>query len=390
MKKSYLLLLILSATLVTFNGCEQSGCTDPRATNYDALATGYDGSCEYAIFDRDGMLSHIGNNIIIARYNSHIADVAVLELKANNFVSSPSTSTLSELRTAHYNAYLSWQLCSPFEFGPGEDNIIRTSNNTFPTDTVTIENNISSGTIALSTYTSNQYKGFPALDFLLYGSNASDSILVAGYSTTTNFENRKSYLSAVVTQVKAKSETVYNAWVENNGNYIGTFVNANGTDVSSSLGLLTNQFIYDLELVKNAKVGVPLGKFTAGVEKPEQSEAVYGKHSLLLAKKSFEGLYNLYMGIDETGVDDLGYYDYLVSLETMGSNDPLAFEIKAQFDVVTAAFNDIANPISIAVLSENAKVELLYQELKKLVVLIKTDMAAAMGVSITYQDTDGD
>ena len=57
--------------------------------------------------------------------------------------------------------------------------------------------------------------------------------------------------------------------------YKGTFVASTGTETTSAFSLLINEFNKDYELSKNAKLGIPLGKQSLGIQLPEYIEARY-------------------------------------------------------------------------------------------------------------------
>ena len=52
--------------------------------------------------------------------------------------------------------------------------------------------------------------------------------------------------------------------------------------------------------------------------------------------------------------------------------------------------NLLTDPLSQGVQGNTAPIEAAYNEIQKLVVLLKTDMPSAMGILITYVDNDGD
>ena len=55
-----------------------------------------------------------------------------------------------------------------------------------------------------------------------------------------------------------------------------------------------------------------------------------------------------------------------------------------------AAVNAIPEPLSDAVVNQAPTVENAYNEIQKLVVMLKSDMASALSILITYTDADGD
>lgn len=366
----------IALLFIVMVGCKKEGCTDSTADNYDKKAKKDDQSCEYTTAYRTDMLRTIGNEIIIPRYQHWNNQVTQLETDFNTFKSTPNTAMLQALKQSHKNAWVAWQQCSVFEFGPAENVSLRASINTYPTDTTGIENNITNGNYDLTSFLNIDRKGFPALDYLFKYSDPA----VLGSNT-----DRLQYVEDVIQDIKTNSNSVYNAWISTDGNYIESFVNANGTDVSSSLSLLVNQFNYDYELLKNAKLGIPLGK-PLTTPMPEMAESYYGGYSATLAKERLVTLFELYKGVDQNSVDQISFNDYIVYL----GNNSLSNDIVTQFEVAIEALNEVNDPLTDALKNNYSVVDAAYEEIQKLVTYIKTDMATEMEVSITYQDGDGD
>lgn len=365
-----------------FPSCKRKGCTDPEAVNYWEKAKKDDGSCVYDqrnfLFE---VLDDIGNGIILPRYRKMDSLLVELNNAVITFSNDINETNLAVAQNKLKEAEKAWQKCSTFEFGPAEENSLRSHVNTFPTDTVSIEQKISSGSYDLSSFLAVGYKGLPALDYLLFES--SNNKLIQKFSSSAN---RVTFLKGVSEQLHNDVEEVYTLWKSTGNNYIETFVTTDGTDVSSSLSLLVNQFNFDYELLKNAKIGIPLGKQTLGVPYPEQTEAYYSGISAELARESLKGIFNLYHGISESGVDNNGLHDYLIELD----NEPLSSDINAQFESAIAALNSVPDPLSETIVSNPTIVDVAYEEIKKLVIYIKTDLCTEMEVSITYSDGDGD
>ncbi|MBL4651874.1 MAG: imelysin family protein [Flavobacteriales bacterium] len=382
MGKQTLIILIISC-FTMLSCCKRKGCTDPLAANFEEKAKKDDGSCEYTTngFTVAKMLEDIGNDIILPRYEAMIEAAENLNNSVAVFTADLTETNLVDVQSKLKTAELAWQECSTFEFGPAEDNSLRTHVNTFPTDTTSIENKITLGTYDLSSFLAVGYKGLPAIDYLV--NKGLNTEIIQKFQGSAN---RLTFLKDVVLVFDNDVNVVYNGWASTGDNYINTFVSSTGSTVSSSLSLLVNQFNFDYELVKQAKVGIPLGKQTLGVPLPEQCEGYYGEVSSELAQKSLKGLYDLYLGISEQGEDKNGLDDYLTS----NNASVLSGDIKSRFDLAISAMEDVPDPMAETIINNQSIVDLAYEEIRKLVVLIKTDMSTEMEVSITYSDGDGD
>jgi predicted lipoprotein len=182
--------------------------------------------------------------------------------------------------------------------------------------------------------------------------------------------------------MSVKINSIIGTW---NSSYRNTFVNSLSTDVGSSIGFLVNQVNFELDYLKNAKVGIPLGKKTLGISMPEKCEAYYGKQSVQYALETLKAIERVYNGGSGKGFDD--YLDHLGAEYNGGS---LNGAIQNQFSVAKSKLSAIPDPLSAQITSNPAIVDAAYAELMKLLVLLKTDMPSSLGVIITYQDGDGD
>ncbi len=336
-------------------------------------------------FDRAAMLEHIGEQIIIPSYQTYQQKTDALHKAAQNFINNIDQPNLDILRTAWYEAYLSWQDCSPYEFGPAAQLLLRANTNTFPVDTVQVKENLMNGENELSAVNQIDAKGFPALDYILYGIFTDEDLLNAFQNSTY-----QEYLLAITSELKESAQSTHQAWVTSGDNYLKAFVSNTGVDVGSSLGMLVNQLNFDYELVKNAKIGIPLGKRSLGTPLPYKVEAYYYGNSLPFALANIKAHERLYYGQTTGGGDGPGLDDYLIALNAVHNETTLSAAFKTQWDATIQHLEQLQDPLSGQIKDNPDPVELAYTEIQKLLILLKTDLPSAMGILITYQDNDGD
>lgn len=339
-------------------------------------------------FDREGLLINLADEVIIPSYDSLNQTVASLDLAVEDFVANPSSGTLTQARDAFITAYHAWQRCAFYEFGPAFDVLLLSSVNSFPADHQSIENNISSGSYDFNSIEGQDEKGFPAIDYLLYGTASSDTGIVDMFTTDVNAQNRKNYLRAIKDDIKTRVQQVNTQWSIAGGNYRQQFVEQDGTDAGSSIGLMVNEVnkFFERE-TRDKKIGIPLGKRSQGIPIPANVEAGYSDISLSLAAENLHAIYQFYLGGKGDGS---GFHDYLLALQAQYHGALLADVISDQFKVAIKEVGEIPSPYDETVEHDPASAEEAYQELQKLLILLKADMPSALGVLITYQDNDGD
>ncbi|MBD1396726.1 imelysin family protein [Pontibacter sp. JH31] len=338
-------------------------------------------------YDRQAMLTNYADNLIIPGYQKFKTEAGEMASAVTAFTASPSTTTLTNARKEYQEAYLAWQDVSAYGFGPADEQLLRSNLNIYPTTTSQVENNISSGNYNLQTTANLSAKGFPALDYLLYG-QASDAATVDRFTTAANAANRRKYLQDITNLIKDAAEATHTAWTT--GNTAKNFKETGGTAVGSSIGNLVNQFNFEVDLTKRAKVGIPSGRFSANTPVPDRVEAYYSQNSLALLERNLKALKATFMGQSAAGANGPGLDDYLDHVDAKYGDKNLSTAIIQQFDAALAAVAAVPVPLSQAVTSSPQAVTKVYDELQKLIVLVKTDMPAALGVTITYTDNDGD
>ncbi len=347
-------------TGVVFYACtESNGPTDPAPSGSDAFKT--------------GMLTNYAGNLIIPAYADLSTKLTTLETQVNGFLDNPSAATLDATKPAYKAAYLSYQATSAAYFGPSSALLLNNYINTFPPATGPIEKAIASGSYKLDLpVVSDSIQGFPALDYLLFAPNAVSQF------TGASAPARKKYVRDVMARMKTLVASTATQW---NGPYRTSFETSLKTDVGSSTAFLINQFAYELDAMKGPRIGWPFGKRSNGIVFADKCEGYYSGLTKELAVANLTNLKNYYVGGSGNGIAD-----YLVLLK----KEALASQITAQFDIAIAALNAIPQPMSESFSKNPAQVEEAYRQVQKLLTLIKTDVASATSVQITYMDNDGD
>jgi uncharacterized protein len=343
---------------------------------------------EETVFDKSAMLTNYADNLIVPNLQNFKMSLDSLEVSFQNFVQAKTTVNLNDAREKYRIAYIRFQHIASFEFGPSESELVRANFNTYPCNSAQINSNIALGNYNLGTLNNLDAKGFPAIDFLLYGNNETDAEIVALFDTEAKGSNRVSYINACLSDMQLKTNNIVNAWMSS---YRNTFISSTGAQIGSSLGLLINQLNFEIDLLKNAKLGIPLGKKSLGTALPEKCEAYYSNTlSVMLAKECLLAIENNYLGRSASGIDSKGLDDYLEAIKSQRGSETLNNAIKNQFALAKSKLNTLPEPLSASVINATTTVDAAYLEIVKLLVLLKTDVPSALGVIITYQDGDGD
>jgi uncharacterized protein len=331
-------------------------------------------------FDRKPMLENYADKLIIPSFTQLQQNINALKTASDNFVQQSDIANLTALQNAWTEAVKSFQYCNSYNFGPAETTTGTFTENiaTFPADETEIEQFIVAEDYSLNNF-SRDTRGFFGIEYLIFGNDALNNF------SGTEGGKRKLYLSAIVNDLKTKTDNVVTGW----STYRNTFVNATGTDAGSSASLLFNSFLIGFEFSKNYKLGLPLG-LRAGqtTSEPTKTEAYYSGVSSELIKLNFENIKQIYFGNDIDGHEGKGFDDYLKAV-TGGSE--LVDETTVQMNAIKTAIENIpSGKLSDLIVSNPQPANTAYLEMQKLTRYIKSDMSSLLGISITYSSGDGD
>ncbi|MCB0477402.1 MAG: imelysin family protein [Crocinitomicaceae bacterium] len=333
-------------------------------------------------YDRVPMLTNIADNIIIPNYEAMATDLNQLKASLDSLNANMTQTWLDSVKFYWYQSYSQWQYCKVFEIGPASDYALRSSMNTFPTDTSLIESNISNGSYTLGSLGNIQAIGFPALDYLLYAD--SDADILNRIATSANF---RQYLADVVEKMATDVNLVLTQWTTS---YRNSFVASTGSASGSSTNNLYNALIFDLELIKNAKYGIPLGKDILDVARPTYVEALYSGISNHLARENMTSIEDVFLGRDLDGNDGVGFDDYLDFVGAKRGAEDLSLVIKNQFANLETEMMSLPDPLSNALSTNYSQIDNLYFSIRTQVLYMKTDMSSALGLLIEFDSNDGD
>lgn len=376
--------ILLLLTSVAVIGCSSSSSDDTGNTGDDS-------------FDRKAMLTNWADNIIIPAYENYTAELTGLNSKVEVFVATPDQTNLDAVRTAWLDAYKAFQYIGMFEIGKAEELKLQSYSNIYPTqvdvsetDNEGIKQNIETGTYDLTTLSSIDEQGFPALDYLLFGIGTDDAEILNLYAADGLAANYKQYLLDVTSRLKSLADTVLADW---KGDYRATFINNTGNTTTSSTNKLVNDYIYNFEKnVRAGKIGIPAGIFSGGNVLPDKVEAYFKNDvSKVLMQEALKAAQDFFNGkafnSGNTGASLKSYLDYL---NTIKEGDDLSSLINNQFAAAKTKVDQLSDSFSQQIESNNALTIAAYDKLQRNVVYFKVDMLSALSINVDYVDADGD
>jgi predicted lipoprotein len=342
-------------------------------------------------FDRSEILTNYVDNIIIPRHNDFKSEIDNLKIAVDEFVESPISSTYDNLHNQWLITYKKWQHIEMFNIGKAEEINFLNTINTYPVDELRINENIDSRKFNLTSSNDWSCQGLSGIDYMLHGIDNSKENVILKYSNNSNYGE---YLKNLLDIIINNTDQVVNHWSENKN----SFVNSSGNSNTSSLNMLTNDFVYYFEKgLRTNKIGIPVGYFSGGNVFPDKVEAYYSSKNSFndvskeLAKEALIASENLFIGRSSSGSKGPSlktYLDYIYSADVNKNN--LSPIILSNFQSANDAINELDKSFINQINSDKPKMLNAFDKLQALVVNMKTDMLSILSIQVDYIDADGD
>ncbi|NAS32768.1 peptidase M75 [Flavobacteriaceae bacterium R38] len=374
MKKIFLLFVFGSIIL----GCSSSDSSDDTPPTPPTTS-----------FQRSELLINWADNIIIPSYEAFQTSLSSLQTAFDNFNTTADEANLIALRNAWRDAYFAWQRVSMFEIGPAENVDYRLNINIYPADVTQIQQNITSGNADLSLPSNRDAKGFPALDYLINGLAADDTAIVARFNDGAAGINLLNYTGSLIADMVTLTNGVLQEWT---GNFRDSFVANDGSSATASVDRYVNDYIlYYERFLRAGKVGIPAGVFSASLN-PQNLEAFYkGDISNQLCLEALDAVQDFFNGISfNSTTNGIGLDDYLNTLGVESGGQQLSSLINNQYNTARNMINGLDSFQEELQNSPPVQLLLAYDELQRIVPLIKVDMLSALNINVDFQDADGD
>tara|TARA_B100000427_G_scaffold318706_1_gene316181 strand:+ start:1356 stop:2480 length:1125 start_codon:yes stop_codon:yes gene_type:complete len=341
-------------------------------------------------YNRQALLSNLANNIILPAHTSFNDGLANFSSNVSIFNQDRNIDNLLNVQEHFVEVYRLWQHIEMFNIGLAEEIYFIQKMNIYPANVTRIQNNMNSDNIDLDS-NPNQYssQGFPAIDYLLFGMAESNDLILNLYVENEIYIN---YLILLVEKMVSNSEAVLEYWEDNRQD----FINSTGNTTTSSLNMLTNDFIYYYEKGFRAnKIGIPAGVWSGDL--PQNVEAYYKSNiSKLLAIEALNASKNFFLGKHYgSQADGEGLYDYLGYLDDTNYSDSSMFvglndDIISSFDNSMQKLMLLNDNFALQIQTDNIKMLEAYDAIQEGVVRLKTNMLSILGISVDYFDADGD
>lgn len=334
------------------------------------------------------LLQGLGTQVFVPRYVDFEERAADLDAAVADLCDAPSDDALDATREAWSAAREPWKRNEFLAFGPVVDAPLRAGPKIdfWPARVDTIEKLLTSDTAldadVLATRGSSE-RGLPVIEYLLFVNvDPSEDVFSAD-------GRRCEYLHALTGDLMAQSTLLREAWDPKEGDYLSNLVEAGraGKDFPSievALGEIVSRLVFIVENARGAKIGAVLGLRTDGTPQPDSAESRFSGRSIQDVVDNLRGVDETFFGADVKKAESLAAYT-----DRLG-HDELPPKIRDALDASYAALDAIPGPLTEAVTKDPESVQAAVDALAALQRLFQVDLINALGVTLTFNDADGD
>lgn len=372
-----------------------AGCSGPTPARPDALNTA---------FDRNALLSHLANNVLLpmqANVEAKAAPVpAAIDAYCDALEAGNVGGTLQAARAAWGVAVDAWEHADEIRVGPAEMNnsALRDRIYAWPAlapcdidrDVVAYRND--PGSYDITTKLGRQ-KSLTTIEFLLHPPTDTHNCLTepAGWAALgADLPLARCRLAhALAVDVAAATSELHTAWRGDGGNYAGELAGA-GTSSSSlpggaheAVNLVTNSFFYVDRIVKDMKLGeaagIVLNNVCGSMNEPciREVELRYADRATFAVRANLVALRQAVTGTTPTS-DGPGFDDFLVEV----GHPELATAMVTDLDAAIAKANALPDSFIGALATDYASVVGTHGALKTFTNNLKSQFLTVLALDI--------
>ncbi len=228
--------------------------------------------------------------------------------------------------------------------------------------------------------TSAAQRGLPAIEYLLW---AAEAPWVGA---------RCQYLVAATADTARQAEALYDAWADGFAAALTAPEGDPYADTAAVFAALLNRMGDQVLVLRDDKLGRPLGNRAGGVPQPERVSSPFSGRALDDIRVVLDSLWPLYEGVDgRPGLAGLPAISERRSDAAEGGDpDDVDAAFRAAYAEARAAIDAIPAPLAVAVVEHRAAVEQAIAALGRLQTLLQADIYGLLGVELAFGSGDGD
>ncbi|PTL84017.1 imelysin family protein [Vitiosangium sp. GDMCC 1.1324] len=338
---------------------------------------------------RTAFLKELGEDTILPTYREFDTRTETLASALAALEATPTEATLTEAQSAWRATRSPWQSQESFHIGPSEELHTGAAVDQVPSTTgidSLLAGDSSLAEAAVAELGANR-KGMLAMEYVLFDADGGNAAVLARLTTAEGNAGarRRAYLKALGAVMHKDAEAVHTAWEPEQGNYIAQLATAGNSGSKyatqkDAVDEVVNRLIACAETTE-LKLSKPLGFATGGTIRPEQEEARRSDNSLKDLGDTLQGMERVWLGANGNGG---------LSRVVAASNKKLDETVRGELAAVRSALEAIPPPLRTALYNHRESVEDARAALAQLRATLTTEVVANLGVTIKFNDNDGD
>lgn len=330
-----------------------------------------------AAVSKQSMLESIGRSVLAPAYTQLAARAADLSTAADALTSGPTAKSLDRAQDAWRQTLLAWRRTQSYAHGPAEDLGIYPRIQFWPPRRPSIDRVLHADRPIDAGYLQElgaNSVGLSTLELLLFDPARDTAATLAALTGPAGGRQRQ-YVRGLAQDLAKQTRTLADAW-QGPAGYVTTF----GGGGQPQVNLLVNDMLEAIEGGAENRLRVVLERHA---ERQFKSELLEGGPS----GTSQQGLLALLTGAKAVfqGGGGVGVDDYLRLLKS-----PTAGRAEAQFQRAIDAVRLLDGPLEDAIVAHEDLVKRAHEECRLLEIMLKTEVASSLGVTLTFKARDGD
>lgn len=331
---------------------------------------------------RSEVLASLAEKVAARHYTVFARDAMALGRAAETLCAEPGEDTLRNAQDAWMTARAPWKRTQIIKFGPSVEYPHRLGPklDDGPVDVAAVmELLASTAALEVSDFDAmgTATRGLPVVELLLWqGSDPLQDLTTDG--------RRCAALAGSAGDAAVNAERLRVAWEDEWSERLSTPAAVDGdlyATPQDAIDEWVNRMAFTVEDVRIIKLGGPVGDDSGGEPRPELLESAYSGRSLLDAQDALAGVSDVWTG-DVEG-DHRGIRDLVKGSELMRRVD-------ARLSEASTVLASVPEPLSDTITSSPDSVADAQDSLRRLQVALQVDLAQALGVTVTFNDNDGD
>ncbi len=222
-------------------------------------------------------------------------------------------------------------------------------------------------------------KGLPVIEYLLYTNTDAEPL---------SEPRRCEYSSSLGIELVNRAREIHAAWSPEGTNFAAQLSDAGRTSTAfrslkDAFSEIVNRMGFTVENIRRDKLGRPLGEMTGGTPAPESVESRFSGRSIGDIQDNLDGVELLFFGDAARNLPGLNGY-----LAERGRD--FDSSMRAALEDSRAALDAIGMPLADAVQAAPEQVTAASERLRDLQSLLQVDVIGALGLTLNFNDNDGD